>query len=163
VEQHRGRPKEPQPEIREMAPSDHAGAHALWRSSEGIGLSAADGPDAVARYLARNPGMSFVACAGEDIVGTVLCGHDGRRGYLHHLAVAPAWRRSGLGRALAERGLEALRREGIDRCHLFVKRGNQPAADFWARTGWFERADLRMFSRDLPLSGTRDTGSSGDG
>ena len=136
--------------IAPLAPEDHAEALSLWRRSPGIGLSAADEPEAIRRYLERNPGLSFAARAGERLVGTILCGHDGRRGYLHHLAVDAEFRGRGLGRTLAEHGLRALRAAGVDKCHLFVKRENEAAAAFWSRTGWTERIDLRMFSVDLP-------------
>jgi putative acetyltransferase len=136
-------------EIRAMTIADYDDTLTLWNATEGLGLSAADSREAISRYLARNPEMSFVAC-GEDgtLVGAVLCGHDGRRGYLHHLAVRSDCRGHGLGRALAERCLEALRAEGIDKCHLFVKRSNAAGQSFWQHTGWTERS-LVLMSRDI--------------
>ncbi len=137
-------------EIREMTIADYDDAIALWRATEGMGLSAADSREAIARYLARNPGMCFVArCEDGFLSGAVLCGHDGRRGYLHHLAVHTACRGHGLGRQLAERCLSALRAEGIDKCHLFVKRDNQSGQAFWQQTGWYERVDLVLMSKDI--------------
>ena len=106
--------------IREMAIQDYDQVLALWRASEGAGLSDADSEESIAHYLDRNPGLSFVARDGEHLVGAVLCGHDGRRGYVHHLAVSKSHRRQGLGRALVKRCLFALRRAGIDKCHIFV-------------------------------------------
>ncbi len=137
-------------EIREMTIADYDEAIALWRATEGMGLSAADTRESIARYLARSPGMSFVA-RGEDgsLAGAVLCGHDGRRGYLHHLAVHTACRWQGLGRRLTERCLAALRTEGIDKCHLFVKRDNTSGQSFWEKTGWYERVDLVLMSKDI--------------
>ena len=101
--------------IRPMVATDIPAALALWQGLPGIGLRNADRPEALARYLERNPGCSFVA-SGEDgeIVGVSLCGHDGRRGYLHHAAVLPAYRRRGIGRRLVEHCLAALRDEGIE-------------------------------------------------
>lgn len=136
--------------IQPMTPADHDEAMALWRRSPGIGLSQADEPGSIRRYLERNSGQSFTAREEGRLIGVVLCGHDGRRGYLHHLAVDPDHRGRGLGRELARRGLDALRAEGIDRCHLFVQRPNEAAARFWSRLGWWERTDIRMFSIDLP-------------
>lgn len=133
-----------------MTIADYEDAIALWQGCDGIGLSAADSREAIARYLARNPGMSFVAREADGrLVGAVLCGHDGRRGYLHHLAVAPGSRKHGLGRALVERCMDALLREGIDRCHLFVFRDNTPGQAFWLSTGWNERKTLVILSRDI--------------
>ena len=80
----------------------------LWQSCEGIGLSAADGREQIAAYLLRNPGCSFVVKANGTIAGAVLAGHDGRRGYLHHLAVAKDCRRQGIARSLVAAALAAL-------------------------------------------------------
>lgn len=136
-------------EIQTMTIADYDDALALWKGTEGLGLSAADSREAITRYLARNPGMSFVARSDDGtLAGAVLCGHDGRRGYLHHLAVRSDCRGLGLGRALAERCLEALRAEGIDKCHLFVKRANIAGQSFWQRIGWMER-NLVLMSRDI--------------
>jgi len=121
-------------------------ARALWQRSEGVGLSAADEPDALAAYLARNPGLSCVAVHGEHVVGTVLCGHDGRRGFIHHLVVAPAQQRKGIGRQLLHRGLAALREAGIEKCHLLVFKSNEPGRAFWHSVGAEERSHLSLFS-----------------
>lgn len=133
--------------ITPMTPHHYEQVLALWHTSEGIGLSAADSPAAIARYLDRNPDLSFVAYDGETLVGAVLCGHDGRRGFIHHLAVAPSHRRVGVGRALVERCLSALHTAGIDKCHLFVFASNHHARAFWQATGWFERPELVLISR----------------
>jgi len=78
----------------------------------------------------------------------VLCGHDGRRGYLHHLAVDADFRRNGLGRALVDRCLEELKAAGIDRCNIFLYADNEPGERFWKSTGWYAR-DLKVLSRDI--------------
>ena len=135
-------------EITEFTPADHEEALSLWQISEGIGLSSADSRESIERYLLRNPGLSFVARDGDRLVGAVLCGHDGRRGYLHHLAVAPEHRRQGVGRLLVDRCLAGLRSLGLEKCHLFVKADNEPALDVWRRLGWTERTDIRMMSFD---------------
>jgi len=135
--------------IREMTIEDYAASLTLWQGCEGIGLSVSDERPALEEYLRRNPGLSFVALDGDELVGTVLCGHDGRRGFLYHLAVRPDSRRQGIGNLLVERALESLRRQGIIKCHLVVFGTNEKAAGFWARHGWKERIDLRMFSHDL--------------
>jgi len=132
--------------IATFTPADIAEALELWRGSEGLGL-AGDTPEVLAAYLARNPGLSFVARDGGVLVGAVLCGHDGRRGYLHHLAIAPGHRRRGLGAALVARCLAGLAAIGITKCHLFVRGDNEPALRFWRRIGWDERTDLVMMSR----------------
>ncbi len=121
-------------------------ARALWAHTEGVGLSAADEVEPLGRYLARNPRTSFVALRDGALVGTLLCGHDGRRGLLHHLAVADHCRRSGLGRRLVETGLQALRDDGIQKCHLLVFADNPSGLAFWAAIGAQRRDELRLLS-----------------
>lgn len=133
--------------IRAFRISDHPQVRVLWEKSEGVGLNESDTREAVGRYLKRNPGMSLVATAGRRVVAAVLCGHDGRRGYLHHLAVARRWRRRGLGRLLVDRCLASLAAEGIDKCNLFLFSDNAEGKAFWRRIGWSVRADLRLVQR----------------
>jgi N-acetylglutamate synthase len=129
--------------------SDYDAAVGLWRAAEGVMLGRSDERDAIARFLAHNPGLSFVARRDGTLVGAALCGSDGRRGFLHHVAVASAHRRQGIAKALVERCLEGLRHRGIGKCHLFVLGGNDEAQRFWERTGWSRRGDLVMMSREL--------------
>ncbi|HWR65667.1 MAG TPA: GNAT family N-acetyltransferase [Bellilinea sp.] len=136
-------------QIREFVPEDTVLAIELWKATEGIGLSAADEPGQIARYLMRNPGMSFTAWDGQKMIGAVLCGHDGRRGYLHHLAVRADYRGRGIGQALAERCHAAMRSEGIDKVHIFVFRENQAALAFWQRVHYQPRENLALLSRNL--------------
>lgn len=118
----------------------------LWEQSEGIGLSSSDSRESIAIYLARNPAMSFVAQAQGTIVGAALCGHDGRRGYLHHLGVHPQFRRQGIGQQLATACLKALQEAGIDKCHLFIFHKNQAGIAFWQAVGWEFRQDIGVMS-----------------
>ena len=132
--------------IRPFTIEDYEPVYALWRSLEGIGLSDADEPAAIAAFLGRNPGLSLVAFDGATVAGAVLAGHDGRRGYLYHCAVAAPYRRRGLGRELAARCLVALAREGIQKCHLFVYTANDDAQGFWEAAGWERRGDILVMS-----------------
>lgn len=147
-----------QVELAVMGPGDFDEVEFLWRASPGVGLYPGDDRESIARFLERNPGLSFVARDGDRTVGAVLCGHDGRRGYITHLAVAPSHRREGIGERLVERCLAALRREGIEKAHLFVFEHNMGARAFWRRLGWHERGDLVTMSRYLTAeqSGKRD-------
>jgi ribosomal protein S18 acetylase RimI-like enzyme len=133
-------------EIRPFETNDFAGALALWKSTPGVGLSSADSFEGVARFLARNPGLSFVASDGQLVVATILCGHDGRRGLIHHLAVAESHRRRGIGRTLVLRSLAELRRDGVEKCHLIVFRHNVEGYAFWRSLGAEERTTLGLFS-----------------
>ncbi len=108
----------------------------LWRGTEGVSLHLSDSREGTARFLERNPGMSSVALDGGRIVGAVLCCHDGRRGYISHLAVLPSHRRHGVGRALVDRCVEALLRENIEACNLFVWNSNTSGIAFWRSQGW---------------------------
>ena len=141
------------PEIREMLPGDYDQVAALWKAVDGLGWDeVADSRAGVEKYLARNPGTCFVAEAGGRVVGTVLCGHDGRRGYIYHLAVSPSARRRGVGRALAEGALASLRAAGIRKCHLFVFNANRAALAFWTALGWQVR-DFVTLSRLVDQGG----------
>jgi ribosomal protein S18 acetylase RimI-like enzyme len=129
--------------------ADYDEVYSLWTATEGIGLSTADTPDRIAIYLERNPGLSFVAKARGEVIGAVLCGTDGRRGYLHHLAVRLDWRGKGVGGELVKRCLAGLLQAGIDRCHLFVYKKNESGRAFWVHQGWRERLDLMIASIDV--------------
>lgn len=128
---------------------DYQNVISLWKSCEGIGLSSADSKDNMQTYLRRNPGMSFVAKCQNEVIGAVLCGHDGRRGYLHHLAVHPAYRNKGVGRSLVERCIRALQRIGIQKCHLFIFSRNIEGILFWEKIGWTPRNDLAIVSKEI--------------
>jgi putative acetyltransferase len=135
--------------IRDMDIEDYESVYRLWKNVEGIGLSDADSKEGINRFLEHNPGLSFVAVDGEQIVGAALCGHDGRRGYIHHLAVANDYRRQGIGKSLVGRCMYALMRIGIAKCHLFVFDDNQEAIRFWNKVGWTERVELMMMSQQI--------------
>jgi ribosomal protein S18 acetylase RimI-like enzyme len=135
-------------EITEMTTEDYGQVHDLWQRSGGVGLHEdTDSLRGIERYLGRNPGLSFVARDGGRIVGAVLCGHDGRRGYLHHLAVAPERRRNGVGRDLVRRALVRLQAIDIRKCHIFVFEDNLPAQEFWRSVGWSGRTDITIMSK----------------
>ena len=121
-------------------------ARNLWEFTEGVGLSEADSQRSIDAFLQRNPGLSFVAVEGEKLVGTILVGHDGRRGLIHHLAVAPACRRRGIGARLVRDGLAALKDAGIQKCHLLVFSNNSRARSFWQALGAEHREALIIYS-----------------
>jgi N-acetylglutamate synthase len=135
--------------IRPMREADYENAVALWGTTAGVGLNEADHRENICRYLARNPELSQVAEVKGHFAGAVLCGHDGRRGYMHHLAVASDFRRNGIGQSLVEECAARLAREGIGRCHLFVYPDNEQGLMFWRRMGFEQRHDIQICSRDL--------------
>jgi len=137
-------------EVREFEVEDYEQVQSIWKSSDGVGLDAdVDSRDRIAMYLQRNPGLSFVATEKKQVVGAVLCGHDGRRGYLHHLAVTEKLRGQGVGALLVDKTLSKLRAIGIRRCHIFVYAENDGGIDFWKRIGWNERSDLKINSKEI--------------
>lgn len=121
----------------------------LWANMAGVGLNESDTIPQLRAFLARNPELSLVLRQGERIVGAVLCGHDGRRGYLHHLAVLPEFRGRGLGRGLVDRCLVGLAAEGILKCNIFLYADNEPGRRFWLRHGWSPRLDLQIMQRPI--------------
>ncbi len=133
--------------IRSLRIADYDGVYALWKKTEGIGLSDSDRREAVGRFLKRNTDLSQVAISGGCVIAAVMCGHDGRRGYLHHLAVARKWRRRGIARTLVAACLAKLRAQGISKCNLFVFTSNRSGRSFWSSQGWNVRADLRLVQR----------------
>ena len=134
-----------------MSSQDYKEAYSLWTATPGVGLSSADEPDAIGRYLVRNPGLSFVAYEGPLLVGTILGGHDGRRGFIHHLAVRPSHHRLGIGRQLVSLCLKRLRTENIEKCHLFVYQSNREAIAFWQNIGFTRRSELAMMSQMIEV------------
>jgi len=121
----------------------------LWELCEGIGLSGADSKSNIQHFLKKNPGMSFIALDNNTIVGAVLSGSDGRRGYIHHLAVHPEYRNRGIGRALVERCLAVLMSIGIQKCHLFIFNNNIEGIRFWENIGWNLRSDISVLSKTI--------------
>jgi len=136
-------------DIEPMLPADCEAVLHLWNDIDGLAtLPDVDTPDCLRRFLERNPGCSFVARSGGEILGAVLGGHDSRRGFLYHMAVDRSQRGRGLGRALADRCLNALKAAGIRKVHLFVLSENESARSFWKHIGFRERSDI------LPMSFT---------
>lgn len=129
-------------ELRPMQPADYDAVIELWQRSEGVGLGASDTREGIESYLAHNPGFSQVAVSVGRVVGAMLCGHDGRRGYIYHLAVDSHWRGQGIGRRLIDAGLDLLRAQGITKAYIMVFGRNEAGRGFWETVGWEARGDL---------------------
>ena len=136
--------------VRRFEERDIEAVRRLWAACEGLGTGPGDTREDLVRFLKRNPGLSRVAVRqetiDETIVGAVLCGHDGRRGFLYRLAVARDHRRQGMGQALLRECLQALAAEGIPRCMAFVLADNEEAGMFWQANGGELRGELRIFT-----------------
>ncbi|MHC4877785.1 MAG: GNAT family N-acetyltransferase [Planctomycetota bacterium] len=121
----------------------------LWSRTKSLILTYSDNTTDLARYFADNPQMSHVAIRAGRIIGAVLCGHDGRRGYLHHLAVTATHRSQGIGRALVDACLSKLQETDIGQCNVFIVDDNEEGRRFWSSLGWSEWADIRLMSKCL--------------
>ena len=129
--------------IRMMTIEDYDAVYALWMSCRNMGFNDKDDSrEGIGKYLKRNPSTSFVALEDGRIVGVILAGHDGRRGFIHHMAVAEAYRKRGIATALLDRSLSALREEGINKTALLVFRRNEAGNGFWEASGFTAREDV---------------------
>lgn len=134
---------------REFSIKDYKAALELWQRVEGLEIAEGDDRESVAHFLGRNPGLSRVAAHGSTIVGVALCGHDGRRGYIYHLAVDPAYQTRGLGKRLMDECLSGLRRAGLKRALILVAHDNPRGRKFWRRCGWEEVPGPVLMGIDL--------------
>lgn len=136
--------------IRKMRITDYKALYDLWFSCKGMGLNNVDDSEnGVARFLVRNPDTCFVAENDNRLIGAVMAGSDGRRGYIYHTAVHPSYRRQGIGSLLVKNVLEALRNLGISKAALVVFEKNQDGNAFWEKQGFTVRTDLTY--RNLSL------------
>jgi len=137
-------------EIRKLTIHDYKDKYELWASTPGMGLNDIDDSQAgIDKYLQRNPNTCFVAVVSGNIVGAILSGHDGRRGYIHHTAVAVTNRNTGIGAALIDAALKALHAEGIHKVALVVFKGNEIGNTFWEHQGFGIREDLNYRNKAL--------------
>ncbi len=129
--------------VRVMCAEDYDSVYDLWLHTPGMGLNTVDDSrEGIEKYLKRNPTTSFVAECGGRIIGAIMAGHDGRRGYIHHTAVLPAYREQGTAKKLVDCALAALDREGIIKANLVVFGDNALGNGFWEHIGFAERKDL---------------------
>lgn len=136
----------PDIEIRPMTIDDYDGVFALWESIEGFALrSIDDSREGIERFLRQNPSTSIIALADGKVVGSVLCGHDGRQGRLYHVCVAAEYRRRNIGRRMVETSLAALKAEGINKVALVTFKFKEGSNSFWEHIGFKPRLDLNPY------------------
>lgn len=136
--------------IRIMTPADYDGVYHLWIHTPGMGLNTTDDSrEGIEKYLRRNPTTSFVALDGETIIGVIMAGHDGRRGYIHHTAVRTDYRGRGIARALVDHAMSALEAEGIHKVALVAFARNEIGNGFWEKTGFEKREDLVYRNKNI--------------
>ena len=135
---------------RVMTASDYDAVYDLWINTPGMGLNTTDDSrEGIERYLKRNPTTCYVAESEGRLIGAILSGHDGRRGYIYHTAVLPEYRHQGIGRTLTEHAMEALEKEGINKTALVVFKRNETGNAFWEKTGFSAREDLNYRNRNI--------------
>lgn len=129
--------------IRTMSADDYNDVFSLWQSCKGMGFNNIDdSKDGIEKFLRRNPNTCFVAEIDNKIVGTILSGNDGRRGYIYHTAVIDNMQGKGIGTALVNTALEALKYEGISKVALLVFSRNENGNAFWEHLGFTARNDI---------------------
>lgn len=132
--------------IRIMTIDDYDGVYALWMKIKGFGIrSIDDSREGVSRFLKRNPATSVVAEEDGKIVGSILCGHDGRRGCMYHVCVDREYRRRGIGKGMVVMAMEVLKKEEISKVSLIAFTKNDVGNAFWNTIGWTERLDLNYY------------------
>lgn len=143
--------EEKQFSIRKMKTEDYEGIYRVWMSIQGFGIrSIDDSREGVERFLKRNPDTSVVAVSGDgQIVGAILCGHDGRRGCFYHVCVHENYRRLGIGKAMVVFCMNALRAEQINKVSLIAFTRNDVGNAFWNCIGWKKREDLNYYDFTL--------------
>ena len=138
--------------IRTMTIDDYAAVLDLWMKTPNMGLRTLDDSrEGIEHFLKRNPETCFVALEGETITGVILCGHDGRRGYIYHTVVHPNYRKQGIGTALIDAAVDALRKEGITRVCLNVMERNEGGKRFWTNRGWEKKDFLGFYSKPITV------------
>lgn len=134
--------------IRPFGISDYEAAIKLWRNTEALALDEDDSKPAIEAFLCRTPGFSAVAIAADgELVGAILCAHNGRAASLYHLAVAERCRGAGVGSLMAAFCVERLAAAGISRCNVHVYCANTIGIYFWTSTSWRTPEDWKIMQR----------------
>ena len=136
--------------IRVMTISDYDGVYNLWLNTPGMGLNTTDdSKEGIEKYLKRNPTSNFVAESDGEIIGVIMAGHDGRRGYIYHTAVLPTYRNQGVAQNLVDCAMSALDEEGINKVALVAFKKNDIGNGFWEHIGFIERDDLVYRNKNI--------------
>lgn len=137
--------------IRKMTIDDYDAVYSLWRSCVGMGLNDLDdSKEGIAKFIRRNPDTCLAAIKDSNIIGVIMVGNDGRRGYVYHTAVRPDSRKQGIAKKLVERAMKELSILGINKVALVVFETNETGNAFWESQGFTVRNDL--IYRNKPLA-----------
>jgi ribosomal protein S18 acetylase RimI-like enzyme len=135
--------------FRQLVSSDYQSVVALWRRCDGIEIAEGDDESSFRSYLERNPGLSHCVEADGVLIAAAQCGHDGRRGFIYHLAVAPEFRGQGIGKAILQRALAGLRECGIARVLVLVAKDNPLGQKFWLSQNFEAISEAEPLGMDL--------------
>lgn len=136
--------------IRTMTLEDYDRVYELWSGIKGFGIRTLDDSrEGVEKFIKRNPDTSVVAEEKGKVIGSILCGHDGRRGCMYHVCVAGEYRNRGVGHKMALEAMERLRKEGINKVSLIAFQSNAVGNKFWQRLGWTFRRDINYYDFSL--------------
>ena len=137
-------------QIRTMTIHDYEKVYDLWMSCKNMGFNDIDdSKEGISRFLERNPNTSFVAMENDELLGIILGGHDGRRGYIYHMSVAEKYRKKGIGSALVKKCLESFKNEKISKVALLVFKYNETGNAFWEKQGFILREDVNYRNIEL--------------
>ena len=132
--------------VRTMTIDDYTGVHNLWMTIKGFAIrSIDDSREGVERFLKRNPTTSVVAIEDGKIVGSILCGHDARRGCPYHVCVHEDYRMRGIGKSMVVHCMKELEKEKISKVSLIAFTKNDIGNAFWKEIGWTKREDLNYY------------------
>lgn len=138
--------------IRAMKEDDYPEIIILWRNIKGFVIrNVDDSEEGIKKFLNRNPTTSVVAIIDGKIVGSILCGHDGRQGVLYHVCVNSNYRLQGIGKKMVEYAMQALKDDGISKVAIIAFRKNTIGNKFWQELGWEKREDLNYYSYALNI------------
>ena len=137
-------------QIRPMTMEDYEEVFDMWQSISGFGIRSWDDSRAgIEKFIARTPGLSVVALHEGRIVGSILCGHDGRRGCLYHVCVRQEYRMLGIGQDMVVRCKDGLCKEGINKINLIAFKSNAVGNKFWQKLNWKHREDCNYYEENL--------------
>ena len=135
---------------RVMTKDDYDAVYRVWYSTPGMGLNTVDDSrEGIEKYLKRNPTTCFIALCEDTVIGVILSGHDGRRGYIYHTAVLPEFRGNGIAKQLVNLAMAALEEEGIHKVALVAFEQNEIGNAFWEHIGFTAREDLVYRNKNI--------------
>ncbi len=135
--------------IEQMKIDDYDEIHQIWSITNGVTLRAIDdSKEGIERFLIRNPNNNFICRINENVVGGILCGHDGRKGFIYHTVVKEKYRNKGIGKKLVENAIKSLKEENITKIAVLVNSDNISGTDFWKSLGfmYFDDLNYRILS-----------------